>query len=136
MRNRRTGTPGFTLVELLIVVIILGVVAAIMIPKFAGMAGDTNDAAKAALALREQLTQYSNGSGVTSVVKTAEFRYGPYLRNGIPENPYNNSTEVTCDIIETDITVASTDLNSTGWKFFVKTGRIVPNHDIALEAQF
>jgi len=105
-RRRR----GFTLVELLIVVIILGVLAAIVIPQF----GETSAAAKEsslvanlqtvrqAISLyrvqhneiypgqanfAQLVTQLSTG---THADGSAGGSYGPYLRTGFPLNPFTS----------------------------------------------
>lgn len=159
---------GFTLVEVMIVIIILGVLAGIAVPRFTVSSEDAKQsalnvdisvleratelykhqhrgqwpgarkytdgtpvalAADAAASLVKQLTLYSNADGVTSNTRTAVYKFGPYLKNGIPVNPFNGSADVTCDITETDITVVvGAQSDGTGWKFYVKTGRVTPNH--------
>ena len=68
-----------------------------------------------------QLTLFTDKSGKTNSEKDSTHSLGPYIKKKIPINPFNNSSGVTCDITETDITVASGDsTDGTGWKFRMK----------------
>ena len=70
MRRTSTGrvsrAKGFTLVEILIVVVILGILAAIVIPRFTDAAGDTERAAFAASgrSFKESALRYWLDNGV------------------------------------------------------------------------
>jgi general secretion pathway protein G len=106
---------GFTLVEILIVVVILGILAAIVIPQFTSASTEAKESALVSdlQAMRSQIELYkihhndelpgdpNNSSGgvdfetaMTSatdqygvVGTTALHRFGPYMRN-IPINPF------------------------------------------------
>jgi prepilin-type N-terminal cleavage/methylation domain-containing protein len=164
IRNRGqtlTNRSGFTLIEMLIVIIVLGILAMIIIPQITVSTEDarlntlkTNigamrnaiemyyhehgnvypgakdiaggapaDAAAAATAFLQQLTRYTELDGTVAAVKTADAKYGPYIKGGsLPTNPYNELNNVTCDIAEDDITVKDSTGAGTGWKFYTITG--------------
>jgi general secretion pathway protein G len=131
MRSR----SGFTLVEILIVVIILGILAAIVIPQFTNASTQAresslksdlqtmrsqielykvqhNDVVPTPLAsFVNQMTLYSDIDGNTNAAKTAIFCYGPYLQQ-IPTNPFNN--------LATVVAVGA----SGGWEYDATTGEI------------
>src|SRR6266481_2107242 len=109
--NRKTG---FTLVEILIVVIILGILAAIVIPQFTNASQDARESALLSQlqTLRSQIELYklqhldklpdlvtnwnpmttkTNSAGVLSVNPSD---FGPYMQSS-PSNPINNLTNVT-----------------------------------------
>ena len=110
---RRRNQRGFTLVEILIVVIILGILAAIVIPQFTSASQDArkNSLVSQLQTLRgqielyklqhldqlpsslvgatpnwDQLTNKTNSSGTTGT--TTAYPFGPYLQSP-PTNPLN-----------------------------------------------
>ena len=147
------GRAAFTLIEMLIVIIILGILAMVIIPQI----GSSSDDAKlatlrtnlgtmrnavelyyaqhnsvypgvgGAAVFVQQLTLYTDVDGNSANSKTAIIKYGPYLKGGaLGKNPFNDKNDATVDETQTDITVKTSGGN-TGWKFFVKTGVLIAN---------
>ena len=103
----RKSNKGFTLVEILIVVIILGILAAIVIPQFTNA---SQDARKSSLVsqlqtLRSQIELYklqhgdalpdlvTNWNPMTTVTVYATKNYGPYMQ-AVPINPLTGGSVV------------------------------------------
>jgi general secretion pathway protein G len=117
-RSVRGGkaSAGFTLVEILIVVVILGILAAIVVPQFVSAAGESrdnslkmdlhrirqqieiyrqqHDGRVPTLAdFEAQMTMSSNKLGQTATVGTPGYHFGPYIRE-IPVNPHTSTRDV------------------------------------------
>jgi len=123
---------GFTLVEILIVVVILGILAAIVIPQFteASTEAKTSSLCTDLQTMRSQIELYkiqhnddlpSAGTagfvlamtGQTNIAGAVGTDYGPYLQK-IPTNPFNDS-----DVITENGTLGD---DSGGWEFNTTTG--------------
>jgi general secretion pathway protein G len=108
MQAIRTRKSGFTLVEILIVVIILGILAAIVIPQFTNASQDArrsslqstvqtlrsqislyklqhHDTTPVLADFWDQLSQYTDDLGDFQLAKDATHIYGPYVQT-IPNN--------------------------------------------------
>jgi len=131
---------GWTLVEVLIVVIVLGVLAAIVVPQFTAASTDaklsalkTNlDTIRGQLELYkaqhngtyptsietfvDQMTKASEPGGWTAEVGTPGFDLGPYLQS-IPNNPYTGSN-----------TISSSPPGESAWYYEPGTGHFRANH--------
>ena len=146
---------GFTLVEILIVVVILGILAAIVIPQFTQASTEAkenslcsnlqslrsqielykcqhNDTAPALLTFEDQMVFCTdiggNIQGAGSKVRDAVngFIYGPYLER-VPDNPFNNLN--TLADLGASGTPAVVGDDTTGWQYFEDTGEIFANDD-------
>jgi general secretion pathway protein G len=136
-RSRRNS--AFTLVEILIVVVILGILAAIVIPQFtsASESARGNSLISQLQTIRSQLELYQvqhNGAYPTLLQmwdnmtsKTfadgtvdAAGDFGPYLQQE-PINPFTNGTAIAAD-------------NSADWQYDDATGAILPVVDAAQAA--
>jgi len=134
---------GFTLIEVLIVVVIMAVLAATIIPQFSASTDDAKDSSQqfnmhtlrsqielyrihhsAYPAITDgklpQLTSATNAAGTTGTGDT--FPFGPYVTDEMPNNPYNSDNTVVAG--DGSARVGTTG----GWQYEASTGGIWPNN--------
>jgi general secretion pathway protein G len=132
--TKHRNQQGFTLVELLIVVIILGILAAVVIPQFNSAASESKEAALASnlATIRQAVEMYkvqhndaypaatmvAQLTAGTALDGTAGTAYGPYLRNSFPKNPINGLATV--NAVTTDPVAGD---GSHGWEYNTVTGQ-------------
>lgn len=148
MKARRSS--GFTLVEVLIVVVIMAVLAATIIPQFADSTTDakvstlkfnlhtlrsqielyrTHHDGKLPSSTLVELTKATNVSGTQGT--GVNFPFGPYLRQ-LPDNPFSNANTVT--VITASPATAAQVTGTGGWLFNATTGELwADNEDYITE---
>jgi len=148
---KRMVKKGFTLVEILIVVIILGILAAIVIPQFTEASAEarvsnlvTNlqtvrsqlllyktqhieswpGSASDATLFGKHMMQYTDRTGAVAATPSTTYPFGPYLQQ-VPVNPISGLNTVTITDTATDVFAApGTD---GGWWFNRGTGEFRAN---------
>lgn len=99
----KRGVRGFTLLELLVVLVILGLLVGVVAPRFFGQVGKSEaKVAKAQIrALEDALDQYrldvgrypttEQGLAALNAQPAGETRWqGPYLKKNVPGDPWGN----------------------------------------------
>ena len=135
---------GFTLVEILIVVVILGILAAIVIPQFTGASTEAKVSSVVSdlQSMRSQIELYKlqhndqlPGAGgatfeqamtgeteVDGDVWVAGTAYGPYMKK-LPTNPFVDSS-----VVNENGTIGDGDTAGTGWEFNTANGDFYPDY--------
>jgi len=143
MRSRRRS--GFTLIEIMIVVVILAILAATIIPQFSTSISDSKVSTMQSNlhTLRTQIQLYSLQHGGLFPTITAAalpqltgnsdvngnlgtggvFIYGPYVQTQIPVNPIDGHNTVTA----TAVFPPTASTAAGGWLYDAATGQIAAN---------
>jgi general secretion pathway protein G len=142
MRHRY---PGFTLIEVLIVVVIMAVLAATIIPQFTSSTTDAKRSARdfnvhslqaqielyridhgaypTATELTDALTMASDKDGATQATPDDTHPYGPYIIGGtMPKNPMNNLNT----IIASASAAPTAESGTGGWLYYTDATATTP----------
>ncbi len=133
MHAKIKNQSGFTLVELVIIIVILGILAAVAIPKYQDISSEAKEAsARSALGgLRSGIAIWYANQAVTTGTATWPVidslrAIGVVMAQSIPANPYQSSTNAP-DSIVTGVTKGTTVGTRGGWAYNATTGEIWPN---------
>jgi len=134
MRKILDSRAGFTLIELVIIIVVLGILAAVAVPKYQDITAEAKESAcRGALAsLRSAITiYYANEAikGDSAVFPTYEELIDPgeVLLSGIPKNPYQRGDRYPDSIVQTSRHKGRRQGNRGGWCYNETTGEIWPN---------
>lgn len=96
----RRSRGGFTLIEILLVVVIIGILAAVAVPRFSGRTEQAKESAARssikAIGLALDMYEIDNGEypaslqGLIASQGGASNWRGPYLKEGLPKDPWQN----------------------------------------------
>jgi MSHA pilin protein MshA len=124
---------GFTLIELVIIIVVLGILAAVAIPRYSNITNEAKEAsARAALGgLRSGIAIYYASQAVqTGVADWPDVdslnMVGIVMEHAIPKNPYISDTNYPDSIIP-GTTKGVVEGTEYGWKYNDITGEIWAN---------
>ena len=132
-RLTQSGQGGFTLIELVIIIVVLGILSAVAIPKYQNITSEAKEAScRAALGgLRSGITIYYANQAVTtgtaawptlSVLETTD----SVMIHAMPKNPYQLDANAP-DSIVTGVTKGTIVGSRGGWAYLATSGEIWPN---------
>jgi MSHA pilin protein MshA len=133
---------GFTLIELVIIIVVLGILAAVAIPKYQDLSGEAREAsARSALgSLRSGVTIFYANQAVQTGTATwptvAELRTpGTVMAQAIPPNPYQ--TVAPDSVVDATGQARGTVIGAEGgWAYNPATGEIWPNSSVNSENEW
>jgi len=134
---------GFTLIEVVIIIVILGILAAVAIPKYQDLSGEAKEAAaRSSLgSLRSAITIYY----ATQAVKTGTATWPPFdslntsgvvMEQSIPPNPYVTSLGDSILPVGAGVSKGTIQAGGAGWVYKTTTGEIWLNSNVAGENQW
>ena len=139
LRNQQ----GFTLIELVIIIVILGILAAVAIPKYQDLSGEAREAAaRSSLgSIRSAITIfYANQAvqtGNADWPSLAELRTaGTVMAQSIPPNPFQTEANVPDSIVDGTGQVKGTVIGNGGWVYNENSGEIWLNTDGSAENEW
>ncbi len=143
MRSQRLAkSGGFTLIELVIIIVILGILAAVAIPKYQDMTAQAKEAScRGSLgALRSAITIFYANQAVTTGTATWPTlvqlgTVNTVMAQSIPKNPYQTNTNAP-DSVVTGVTKGTIVGTRGGWAYNATTGEVWPNTSTVGENNF
>ncbi|MCH9031898.1 MAG: prepilin-type N-terminal cleavage/methylation domain-containing protein [candidate division Zixibacteria bacterium] len=135
-RSRLSNERGFSLIELVIIIVILGILAAVAIPKYQDITSEAKEAsARAALGgIRSGVMIFYANVAVTTGTATWPTKVeletvGSVMEHILPKNPYQLDSNAP-DSVVAGVTKGTIVGSRGGWAYLAATGELWPNTSI------
>lgn len=128
--KRQNNRAAFSLVELVVVVLIIGILAAVAAPRMFDTAGNARDAAtKASLGIvRDAIELYKSQNGNYPAVATLATDLKPYMKGMFPSVQATSATNKTNTVVSSTSDPIAVVAGTAGWAYNATTGEFVINH--------
>jgi len=139
MKSHRNPARGFTLIELIAVIVVLAILAGVALPKYFDYAANAKvSSCKGTLGgVREAIANYYANAAVNGAAAYPTLvqlqTQGTVLQELIAENPYNNSATIAAAVY---VAAAPPVSGANGWNYDAASGKFWANTNTVGENAF